>query len=440
MADAAEYLGQPGLRRAVAAARERLRTLGKLGGSFELDALTPEEASALSGLLHSLRRARRPRPDRPFRVSLRDLDLALRRTRFRIGLVDALELIGPPVESAPAQRAGERARRDADWERMLAHPLCLRDPVVRAWVARLRERGLLRRMCGDASFELLAAALDIGARLPADPPVERTRLASLQLEGDPHALDDDRPLARLLTAQLAHRASEPAPSSRGARRRLWQRFGVLLDSASADVLTLNLEPVGDGPLARALHLMAGQHFRVTLGQLQRRPLHFRRAIDMFACENPTVLLAAESRLGRACPPLICVGGWPSAAACALLEQVTAGGAMVRYHGDFDVKGLQIHALLERRYSVVPWRYDEPSYRHAVARHEPRTRALRGGATTREQHTRLLTAMRELGRELHEEVVLDELLADLAAARTPVGPDDARRDHDAVTATPVGRRA
>jgi uncharacterized protein (TIGR02679 family) len=420
LAEAVAYLEQDGLSRVFARARQRVVALGRVGGSFELVALTPGEAGALGGLLGSLRRMRRPRAGESFRVSLRDLDLALRQTRFRLGLVEALELIGPPVESAPARRAATRARLDAGWRKALDHQLCRNDRAVGTWVEWLRNRGRLARTGGTEPFALLATALNVGARLPADPPVERTRLASLELQGDPHALDDDRPLARLLTSQLAHRAGEAMPKSRIEQRLLWQRFGVLADAASADVLTLNLRPVADGPLARALHTMAGQHFRITLGQFSRTRLRFGRDdAVVFACENPTVLLAAEARIGIACPPLICVGGWPSAAACALLERLAAAGATVCYHGDFDAKGIEIYGLLRRRFGVVPWRYDSSSYRQVVAHHEDRTRALRGELRdTSRDAARLVQAVRERGRELHEEVVLDELLADLEAAGRP----------------------
>lgn len=51
-----------------------------------------------------------------------------------------------------------------------------------------------------------------------------------------HALDDDQPVARLLIGQLAARAGLPAtPRSAAEVRVLWQRFGVLCDSASAAV-------------------------------------------------------------------------------------------------------------------------------------------------------------------------------------------------------------
>src|SRR5205823_12571434 len=112
------------------------------------------------------------------------------------------------------------------------------------------------------------------------------------------------PLTRLMLAQLAFRAGTRRPEVAVERRALWQLFGVTSDPASADVLTLNLHPRPNGPLAKALRLMEGRHFRVTVGQLTQEPLEFDPGIEVFVCENPTVLTAAETLLGTACPPVV----------------------------------------------------------------------------------------------------------------------------------------
>ena len=163
-----------------------------------------------------LRRRSRPRPGCAFRLPLHDLEQALLTTRFGVSLPEALESVGPPLDPRPRRRARERAELEALWEEARRHPLSGSEPRVAEWLEMLRGRGRLGRE--------LRRALDLGARLPADPPLERTRLAA-EATGDPHALDDDRPLSRLLTGQLAFRAGEVRPAAASARRALWQRFG-----------------------------------------------------------------------------------------------------------------------------------------------------------------------------------------------------------------------
>jgi uncharacterized protein (TIGR02679 family) len=412
-AEAAEYLRQPGLRRPLAAARTQVERLGRVGGTLPLGDLTEDEASALAGLLSPLRRRDRPRLGRPFRLPARDLDGALRTTRFELTLPQALELVGPPLDLQPERRARERAAADAAWDTALSHPLCARDARAREWVESLRRSGTLTRTAGTAAMSLLTQALDLGNRLPSALTVERTRLAT-QLAGDPHSLDDDRPLSRLTLAQLGARAELPRPTVAVERRALWQHFGVLADPASADVLTLGLRPLPDGPVAEALLLLRGQHFRLTVGQLTAEPLRFEAGLDVYLCENPTILTAAEARLGADCPPIVCTAGWPTSATWMLLETLTAAGARLRYHGDFDWDGLNIAALLRQRFAVRPWRFDAPSYSAGIARHHDRTRPLTGRPPSKDAGSELVQAMQEHGLELHEEAVLDDLLEDLAA--------------------------
>jgi uncharacterized protein (TIGR02679 family) len=415
--EAAAYLGQRALVRPLARARAQVERLGRVGGSVLLDELTPEEAHALSGLLATLSRRARPRAGHPFRLRLGDLDLALRATRFQLQLADALELIGPPLESRPRRRALAQAASAQRWSVLLAHPLCRREPAARAWVQSLRDRGSLDRATGGGGAALLGEALDLGVRLPSSPPIERTRLAT-ELAGDPHALDDERALARLMLSQLAFRTGSPRPALAPERRALWERFGVIGHRAAADVLTLGLRPLPGGPLARSLLLLSGGHVRVTVGQLAVEPLRFPPGLDVFLCENETVLTAAESRLGPDAPPLLCTGGWPNSAVSMLLHALSAVEARLRFHGDFDWDGVRIAVSMRERFGAAPWSFDAPSYRAGVRRHRAHTRPLEGLPAVAQSHPELVEAMKDVGLELHEEAVLDELLDDLGSAARP----------------------
>ena len=72
-----------------------------------------------------------------------------------------------------------------------------------------------------------------------------------------------------------------------------------------------------------------------------------RAGDVFVCENPTVVRAAQRALGAACAPLICTGGWPSAAVTGLLAQLRAAGARLRSiaHGGGGVPPISGHMIV-----------------------------------------------------------------------------------------------
>lgn len=94
----------------------------------------------------------------------------------------------------------------------------------------------------------------------------------------------------------------------------------------------------------------------------------------------------------------------------LLRLLVDAGARLRYHGDFDWGGLRIGNLVLDRLPVTPWRFDAAAY-HAAAGSELAA-PLTGRPADASWDPSLADAMRELGRQVEEEAVLDPLLADL----------------------------
>nr|WP_218024967.1 DUF2399 domain-containing protein [Nocardia pseudovaccinii] len=82
---------------------------------------------------------------------------------------------------------------------------------------------------------------------------------------------------------------------------------------------------------------------------------------------------------------------------------------MRYHGDFDWYGIAIANFLRGRFDWAPWRFDHQQYRAAVTD----TPGLTGKPVTATWDPDLRHAMRELGKQVEEEAVLDDLLTDLA---------------------------
>lgn len=202
---------------------------------------------------------------------------------------------------------------------------------------------------------LVERALAIADALPADPPRQRAVLAAELVDGDPHALDVDRPLHGLVVALLIAEAElVHAPA-----REVWRTYGVIVDPVSSTVACLNVDPLGDGPLARSLRSMHGSHVVLTFGQLTAEPLIWQDDVVLHSCENPSVLIAAERDLGADCPPLICTAGFPSDAVRALLAGLHAAGARLRHHGDGDAAGERILDDLRRRYGAERWGTQAP---------------------------------------------------------------------------------
>jgi uncharacterized protein (TIGR02679 family) len=350
------------LLRAVAAARAKREERGATGdGRVVVEALTPEEALALDGLLAPRRHLL---PGNDLRVALSSFEAALR--VVGIDPVAAYERLGPPLRDLPAERAAARAQRSDFRAWLREHPVASARPPIGAWLQTAADQGRLQA----SSRATVASALTVVGALPADPPRLRAVMAAELLDGDPHALDVDRPLHALVVALLAAEAE----LADAAAREVWGAYGVVVDPVSSTVACLNLRPNGDGRLARLLALMHGSHVVLTFGQLAAEPLRWPRDMVCHSCENPSVLVAAERELGGRCPPLLCTAGFPSDAVRALLAGLYDAGARLRHHGDGDQAGEQILGDLRRRYGAERW-----------GRHLP---------------------------GIAEELVIDELLADL----------------------------
>ncbi|HZE05402.1 MAG TPA: TIGR02679 domain-containing protein [Solirubrobacteraceae bacterium] len=387
MADAA-------LDRAILAARDKREQRGAGGdGRLVVADLTAEEALALDGLLFTSRR-KPVLPGTTVRVALSQFEAALsscgldpRAEYERVG--------GRSLRDLPAERATQQERRTEFRSWLMAHPAVLARPAVAEWLEQAMRQGRVH----EAMRPMIEQALRVLAALPGEDTVQRGVLAARTLGGDPHALDVGTPLHGLTLSLLAAAAGlgdEASP------REVWAAWNVLVDPISSNVAALNLPLSGDGPAAAVARAVRGTHVILTYGQLAASELSWPPGTPCFSCENPAVLIAAEQRLGAACPPLVCTAGRPSDAVRRLFSIIHRAGVHVRHHGDFDEAGVQILRDLEDRYGAVAWRFDVAALGRALGQ-------ARAPAGTLEE------SVRRLPRGVAEEMVIDDLLADLRDA-------------------------
>ena len=153
--------------------------------------------------------------------------------------------------------------------------------------------------------------------------------------------------------------------------------------------------------------------RANLGLITHLTVHeLRRAGELtrpdeivHACENPQVLQRlAAADVDR---PLACTSGNPAAAGSLLLRR-----AVVRYHGDFDWPGIAIARRIIDQ-GAQPWRLGCADYCEAVERLPAGRRLmLTGRAETTPWDSGLSPAMMAANVAVHEEAIVDLLLADL----------------------------
>jgi uncharacterized protein (TIGR02679 family) len=286
-------------------------------------------------------------------------------------------------------RAAEQALRAA--------PLVILAAADPAWAEDVRRSGLLTRVPDAEGVARQAVA--VRALLSASPARLRTELA-VAVTGDAHALDEGRALAAVVLRGLAGGAP---PATVALRRKLWEESGVLADTVSTSVLTLGLRPVASGLREQALRDAAGRGDPVHLTPWDLRRLDVALGSGrVLVVENPSVLESFAVRHGGRFA-VVCTAGWPAAVALDLLDRLDVPLA---YHGDFDWRGVEICSWLMSRRSVEPWRMSAADYLAA-----PGGGPLVGREAATPWDPELPTAMRERGVAVHEEQVVDMLLAE-----------------------------
>ena len=232
--------------------------------------------------------------------------------------------------------------------------------------------------------------------------------------GDAHALDPDTSLASIVLRAAAVLGKSEKWDDAQSRRETWASVGVICDELSTPVLVLNLCASEDTAASHALAAYAtiGEPTYLSVRQLLRTPPAFCQASLgplVYVCENANIVAAVAQRLGPNSRPLVCIDGQPRTATRLLLNRLQDAGVRLLYHGDFDWPGIQIANTIMERHKAQPWRMSTNDYRAAAIG----TLSLDGKPVAASWDVELMPAMSEIGKAVHEERVVENMLADLA---------------------------
>ena len=128
---------------------------------------------------------------------------------------------------------------------------------------------------------------------------------------------------------------------------------------------------------------------------------------MLVCENPRVLEAMADRLSGV--SAVCTSGQPKLVNLELLRRLATAGAVLQYHGDFDSPGVAMANRLIAEVGAEPLLMSASDYQ-AAARTGRAALELSGASVDASWDPSLRPTMTRLGVAVHEEAVLDELLA------------------------------
>lgn len=404
-----DWLADPALSPLWEAARHRLeRSHLEPAGRVVLAGLQRAERHAIGGLL-----ARPIVADR-VTVDLAQLDeIIAHRSPYR-GLAAAVAAVtGRPLHDRRAQRSAAAAAREQPLtliRELLASEAAFAEVTWgEAWLAGIRRSGLLTR-AADPAQPARHAVTVLAELLPGAVLASRTELAA-RLTGSAHGLDDGTIVAHLVLRALALDAGSAPPATAGARRDLWERYGVNADTVSSTSLVLGVLADGDQPVARRLRLAAdaGEPVHITPRDLRNLcPVRHGRVL---VCENPRVLEAMADRFGGAVPA-VCTSGQPRLVTLELLRRMVRAGAELWYHGDFDWPGVAIANRVIAEVGAQPLLMAAADYQ-AAARSGRAALGLTGVPVAASWDPALATAMARLGVAVHEEAVLGDLLACVA---------------------------
>ncbi|MHB1599242.1 MAG: TIGR02679 family protein [Acidimicrobiales bacterium] len=407
---------EPGLGRLWDAVAARLQRNGlRPHGVVRLEALDRAERRALAGILG------RPVTAARVSVDLADLDGRLRSVGDGRGLVTVAEALRGPLVDRPAARIAAGEQRSAVWaaaRAALADHGLGEQHWTEPWLEEIRGAGTLTRLGPDRAAASVVRAVRALAALPV---VEgtagrlgRTDLA-IRVTGSSHGLDDGEILASLVLRGIARMTSGAPPESAADRRALWEAAGILADEISTTVLTAGLRPPGSDPLAAGIRARgdAGCETHLTLRDLRRIGSWVAPRTEVFVCENPRVVEAALDAGSRRA--MVCTAGNPRTVVHALLSQLAAGGARLHYRGDFDWPGVGIANRVIEAHGASPWRMGATDYEDAIARAATDLDSLPvldGRPLSASWDVELMPTMARTGRVVHEEALLDLLVADL----------------------------
>jgi len=417
-----DYFSHAVFKKLFGAVDKKYRSLGRVGGSVKLTGLSPAESDALTGFL-----GRDCRDRSEVTVGLPEVDQILRQSRFALTLAEFLPLYFGTGIVSNKEAALLASRQWTAFFAALREQACT--ATTRAWLDELAAgRGAgyrtvltLYRQNEPGAAALLSAcveAMDSLVRHPARR--QRLPVFAAGLTGDPHALDGDKPLGRLLFFGL-HHIYGLTETEYGAEKRkvLFSQAGLAEDDLSSNVIVAGLrtqpgdprEPVFSSPAANPL-LLPLRFLEQPTGWLPT---------TVYTLENPAVFSSildfagTRTAAGADVPALVCTSGQPSVAALKLLDQLAVAGCTICYGGDFDPGGLEIGRRLAKRYgsSFKPWFFDSAAYLQAPKGVELTPEQLKKLAGRQVPwDSTLIETMLQTGRAVYQEILVEPMIKDL----------------------------
>jgi len=393
--EAASYFrGQTGFNRLFRLFIDKYQSLGRIGGSVQINKLTDAERDALAGIMR-----RDYSQQRSATIHLDKFNHALSNTRFsRIDLKDLLDAYaGETIQSREDQEREYAVKKAAFFEKLRQSTSHLRSE---SWLNNILSKGPGTRsahLAYDRQPERLKTwLLNIFHALENLPDTggnvnyRRLPVFAADITGDPHGLDVDTEQGKIFISALKYLRSmeddglsyQPSVLSAEQLNELLEFYGLVRDDILNFVTVIGLKGLlYDGKKIWQDAYEQGMVKNIPLKELTRlssitTPFAGDGRLAVYVVENSGVFSELVDRLKDAADthgwpyrPLICTHGQFKLATWFLLDMLVKLDTEIYYSGDFDPEGLLMAQRLIERYPdhARLLHYDEAAYMKSLSR-------------------------------------------------------------------------
>lgn len=363
----ADYLKKHETSRILKSMRSKYCSYGEAKGHITLTNPTAGERAFLQGLL----KKNHPQA-KSLRVSLKQFEAAFAGTIF--GGVTLEGLLETYFEEALISKweAVDRLKQDKDLlYQSIQSQIC--DEALIKWFRQglfdvnHSAYKLINSLRNSVSIQTLLLELSavIDCLAQHEEGISLPMLSGLAT-GNPHALDRNMPLRKMLVYYYSDRLSLSPPHTTQGVQTLFERMTLYVDEIPRTLLTYGIEAYGADALAFGWLNFYLRREPLTLATLNTKQIKRLEAIstDIRLYENPS----AFYRGIRVTPEkaAVCLSGQPHLMAYTFLEYL-ANAHNLAYSGDFDPEGLLIASRLKIRFPKLDLSFFSAAhYQHSLS--------------------------------------------------------------------------
>ncbi|OIJ16518.1 hypothetical protein BKP45_21165 [Anaerobacillus alkalidiazotrophicus] len=367
--EAKHYFGKKEFKRLFQLFKEKIESLGKVGGTVTFEP-TPDERMAIERWLD------KEFTRKSITVNLENFEGRLKGLKFEeFTLWELVELVTEkriiPKKEREKQQLSEKQSFFEGLEKEFEHSytnillkkIRNKDRDV-TWITTLYN-------CGD--YQTIKTLFRALTSLPSVEEFERLPVFSERITGDPHYFDNIDRLCNVLEIIQAYKEERFYRSNLLSEEKeaLLEAYGLAKDDLHNFVTCYGLEASRDGQIVQQWHWANLEK------TVQNIPLRSMKRLDsispvignaVYVIENSGVYSSVIDRLEGSLAPLICTHGNFKLSGLLLLDKVVKNGCKIYYSGDFDANGVAFAYFLRRRYghSVQFWRMGYEDYIDSIS--------------------------------------------------------------------------